>query len=122
MSLPNHNRSLDERASQSAEMFLQALEKNPYSPPTDLMIDGELLNYLGDEGKVTRATGGIVFSIRAYVEMRDAVIKHIEKQGSITVAEVRDLFATTRKYALALMEHLDETRITRRVGDERILR
>ena len=34
---------------------------------------------------------------------------------------VRDLFDTSRKYALALMAHLDERKITRRVGDERVL-
>jgi selenocysteine-specific elongation factor len=31
------------------------------------------------------------------------------------------MFATSRKYAQALLEHLDEQRITRRVGDERVL-
>ncbi|MCD6230263.1 MAG: SelB C-terminal domain-containing protein, partial [Dehalococcoidia bacterium] len=35
--------------------------------------------------------------------------------GSITVAQVRDLFGTSRKYALALMEYLDKQKITRRV-------
>jgi selenocysteine-specific elongation factor len=37
------------------------------------------------------------------------------------VAGVRDLFDTSRKYALALMGHLDERKVTRRVGDERVL-
>jgi selenocysteine-specific elongation factor len=40
----------------------------------------------------------------------------------MTVAQVRDRFNTSRKYALALMEHLDEQKVTRRVGDERVLR
>jgi selenocysteine-specific elongation factor len=35
---------------------------------------------------------------------------------------VRDEFNTSRKYALALMERLDEQKVTRRVGDERVLR
>jgi selenocysteine-specific elongation factor len=43
-------------------------------------------------------------------------------QGKITVAEVRDLFSTSRKYALALMEHLDALGVTKRVGDERVLK
>ncbi|MEE9323948.1 MAG: SelB C-terminal domain-containing protein, partial [Dehalococcoidia bacterium] len=37
-------------------------------------------------------------------------------------AQVRDILNTSRKYALALMEHLDQVKITRRVGDERVLR
>jgi selenocysteine-specific elongation factor len=40
----------------------------------------------------------------------------------MTVAQVRDAFNASRKYALAIMEHLDERKITRRVGDERVLR
>ena len=42
--------------------------------------------------------------------------------SSISVAQVRDLFSTSRKYALALMEFLDKQKITRRVGDERVIR
>jgi selenocysteine-specific elongation factor len=38
------------------------------------------------------------------------------------VGQVRDAFNTSRKYALALMEYLDDQRITKRVGDERVLR
>jgi selenocysteine-specific elongation factor len=41
---------------------------------------------------------------------------------TITLAQVRDLFGTSRKYAQAILEYLDETRVTRRVGDERVLR
>ena len=46
----------------------------------------------------------------------------MKSKGKITVAEVRDLLSTSRKYALALMEYMDEQKITRRVGDERVLR
>ena len=38
------------------------------------------------------------------------------------MGKVRDMFDTSRKYALALMEYLDQQRITRRVGDDRVLR
>jgi selenocysteine-specific elongation factor len=50
------------------------------------------------------------------------VVSHLEREGSITVAEVRDMFGASRKYALALMEHLDDQRVTKRVGDLRVLR
>ena len=38
----------------------------------------------------------------------------------MTAAEARDVLGTTRKYILPLLEHMDERRITRRVGDERV--
>ena len=47
---------------------------------------------------------------------------HIEHEGSITLAQARDMFGTSRKYAQALLEHLDEIGVTKRVGDERVLR
>jgi selenocysteine-specific elongation factor len=50
------------------------------------------------------------------------ITAHLKSHGRVTVAEVRDMFSTSRKYALALMEHLDSQKITRRVGDERVLR
>jgi selenocysteine-specific elongation factor len=50
------------------------------------------------------------------------IVAFIRANGSMTVAQVRDEFNTSRKYALALMERLDEQKITRRVGDERVLR
>ncbi len=40
----------------------------------------------------------------------------------MTLAQVRDLLGTSRKYAQALLENMDQERITRRVGDERVLR
>ncbi|MGE0543159.1 MAG: SelB C-terminal domain-containing protein [Dehalococcoidia bacterium] len=50
------------------------------------------------------------------------VTEHLRQEGTITLAQVRDMFSTSRKYAQALLEHLDERRITRRIGDERVLR
>ena len=46
----------------------------------------------------------------------------IKEHGKINVGQVRDRFQTSRKYALSLLEHLDQQRITRRVGDDRVLR
>jgi selenocysteine-specific elongation factor len=64
----------------------------------------------------------VVFTAAAYRQMEERVVAHLRAEGSITVAEVRDLFGTSRKYALALVEYLDQSRITRRVGDVRVLR
>jgi selenocysteine-specific elongation factor len=54
--------------------------------------------------------------------MREGVVDLIRSEGSATIAQVRDLFGTSRKYAVALMEYLDQERVTRRVGDVRVLR
>jgi selenocysteine-specific elongation factor len=48
------------------------------------------------------------------------VLDVIDTRGSIAVADLRDLFNTTRKYAVPFLEHLDEVRVTRRKGDVRV--
>jgi selenocysteine-specific elongation factor len=74
------------------------------------------------EGKVVKIGEGIIFSISAYKEMVKQIIEHIKNHGKISVAEVRDIFHTSRKYAVALMEYLDGQKITHRIGNERFLR
>ena len=46
----------------------------------------------------------------------------IARDGSVTIATLRDELQTSRRYAQALLELLDAERITLRVGDERVLR
>ncbi|MCD6291081.1 MAG: SelB C-terminal domain-containing protein, partial [Anaerolineae bacterium] len=77
---------------------------------------------LVDHGKLVRVSDEIAFTPAAYEQMVAQVRDFIEREGSITIAQVRDLFQTSRRYALALMGYLDAQRITRRVGDERVLR
>ena len=82
----------------------------------------EVLNALIQQRKLVQVSEGVLFLKETYEEMVKRVIEHIREKGSITVAQVRDMFAASRKYALALMEHLDEHKVTKRVGDERVLR
>ena len=75
-----------------------------------------------DQGKVVRVTDSVVFDASAYREMTERIIQHLKDQGNITVAEARTMFDTSRKYILPLLEHMDQQQITRRTGDERVLR
>ena len=59
-----------------------------------------------------RAGDTVVFAASAYRKMADAVVEHIKATGPITVGDVRDMFGTSRKYALALLEQLDRERVT----------
>jgi selenocysteine-specific elongation factor len=49
------------------------------------------------------------------------VTEKLAEGAGLTVAEIRDLLGTTRKYAVPLCEHLDRVGTTRREGDLRIL-
>ena len=110
------------KVEQQVARFLQALEREPYSPPTDNQPDPEVLGALVDQGKVVRVGDSVVFAADAYREMTDRVVAHLREHGTITVAEARTLFDTSRKYILPLLERMDQEQITRRSGDERVLR
>ena len=120
--MPDHQASLTPQLEQQASIYIQQLEKEPYSPVTDLPIDAELLNALIDQGKVVKVNESVIFASSAYQRMTEQITAHMQDKGSITVAEARTLFNSSRKYMLPLLEYLDQHRITRRVGDERVLR
>lgn len=122
VSLPSHSVRLSQGQQAKVDAFLKVITQNPYYPPADLSLDTELLNMLLQEGKVIKLGEGVIFSNFAYEEMMKQIIEHIKNHGRITVAEVRDMFQTSRKYAVALMEYLDDQKITRRIGNERLLK
>ena len=120
--LPDHEISLTPKMEEEASAYLNSLQQDPYSPPSDQKISRELLSVLIDQGKVVRVTDGVVFDARTYREMTDRIVQHLKDQGNITVAEARTMFDTSRKYILPLLEHMDQQQIPRRTGDERVLR
>ncbi|MGI8913280.1 MAG: selenocysteine-specific translation elongation factor [Chloroflexota bacterium] len=111
---------------QRAAGVLAALSAGGYSPPSlsDLLgtgaDDADLLAYLVEQGQVVRLNEQLVYSGTTYQDMVRRVLTTLEG-GPITVAQVRDLLDISRRYSLALLEHLDALRITRRSGDERTL-
>ena len=117
-----HVRRLSDEQQNEAGRYLELLRSSPYSPPTDSPVDPEVLSLLVDQGRVVRVSESVVFDAGAYQEMVEQIKGRIEERGEITVADVRDMFGASRKYSLALLDHMDKQRITRRVGDARILR
>jgi len=120
--LPDHEITLTPKMEEEASAYLNSLQKDPYSPPSDQRVSPELLGVLIDQGKVVRVTDGVIFDASAYREMTERIVQHLKDQGNITVAEARTMFNTSRKYILPLLEHMDQQQITRRTGDERVLR
>ncbi|MEA3337701.1 MAG: selenocysteine-specific translation elongation factor [Chloroflexota bacterium] len=124
--LRDHQASLTPKQQTAVSQLLQSFERNPLSPPSvaeSVAATGEdVFLWLVDSGQLIRVSGDVVFSAEGYGKMVEAILEHLQSEGSITVAQVRDLLGTSRKYALGLMEYLDSQRVTRRVGDTRVLR
>jgi selenocysteine-specific elongation factor len=109
-----------------ADALLAAFRRQPYTPPSMAdaitQTDADIVSALVYRGTLARLSEDVLFEAKVYDEMVARIMAHIKEHGSMTVAQVRDTFNTSRKYALAIMEYLDEKKITRRVGDERVLR
>src|SRR5262249_49534253 len=104
------------------EAFLGRLRDGGFSPPTDGLPERALLSYLVVEGLVEECAAGVVWEADALARLRARILEHVAAEGPITRAEVRDACATSRKYAQALLEHLDVIGVTKRVGDARVAR
>ena len=119
---PDHQVQLNDQQNADVAAYLSELAAEPWSPPTDRPVDPELLAYLQEKGDVVRVNETVVFTTEAYDDMVGRIVAHLRENNSVTVAEAREIFGTSRKYVLPLLEYLDQQRITRRVGDERVLR
>ncbi|MAT96337.1 MAG: selenocysteine-specific translation elongation factor [Anaerolineaceae bacterium] len=73
-----------------------------------------------DLGQLRPISADVVYDQATYEHLIARLMSELEAKGSLNAAGVRDLLDTSRKYAIALLEHLDERRLTRRVGDDRV--
>jgi selenocysteine-specific elongation factor len=105
--------------------LMSAFQNNPFSPPTlaesETLVGDHVLAALVEQGRLVRLSSNVLLEASAYQQMTEGVVQHLQDNSRITLAQVRDMFGTSRKYAQALLEHLDERRVTKRVGDERLL-
>jgi selenocysteine-specific elongation factor len=106
-------------------VLLNQFNAQPYSPPSVKqsieVVSEEVLKALIETGQLVQLNEDVLLAPEHYHEMRQAVIDHINHRGSITLAELRDKFDTSRKYAVAVLEYMDKTGLTVRHGDKRIL-
>jgi selenocysteine-specific elongation factor len=111
--------------------ILDRLRDNPVSPPTVGELAAETgqsrqsvaeLLALAEEGKrAVRVSPDLYFSPVAMADI-EAKLREITGPDGISVSDFKSAIATSRKFALPLLEYFDRMRITARVGDVRKLR
>lgn len=123
---PEHEIRFDSNEQAKIQTLMQRFEQNPTSPPSvkDLQeeVGEELLNALIELNELITVSSDVIFRKQDYDLMVDRIRQEIQQKERITLSEVRDLFSTSRKYAQALLEHMDRIGITTRDGDYRKLR
>jgi selenocysteine-specific elongation factor len=124
--LPAHAVRFSVEQQQRVDALLERFQAAPYTPPSFkeslAALDEELLAALLAQRRLVQVSDDVLFIAETYDEMLERTRSYIQAEGSITVAQFRDLFQTSRKYALGFLEYLDTNGVTRRVGDARVLR
>jgi selenocysteine-specific elongation factor len=117
--LPGATASLGGRT-EAAETLERALADAGFTPLK--VEDRALAIFLEREGRLVRLGDGYAISAQAFERARKLLVAECESSGRIALARFRDLLGTGRKQAQLLLERLDADGVTRRIGDERVLR
>jgi selenocysteine-specific elongation factor len=118
----------DQTSGGPAMRLLDLLGTEPFAPPSlaEAMrttgATSEIVRVLAQRGDLERLSDDIAFTRDAYERAVGAVRDLIATTGSVSVAQLRDRLGASRRPMLALLEHLDAVKVTRRVGDARVLR
>jgi len=123
--LPDHVVSFCEQQKAAIKVLFEEITRDPINTPSVK----EVINQVGEDvflalvarGDLVQVENDVIFDASTYQQLVERVVAYIQASGAITVADARDLFETSRKYVLGLLEHLDAEGITRRTGDERVL-
>jgi len=123
--LPEFTPHFTAQQQQQVAVLLRKFRENPYSGPgraeAEAIVGAEVLAALVEQAQLVKLGDGVLFLKETYDEAVAALVAYLREHNKMTAAEARDILGTTRKYILPLLEHMDTIKITRRIGDERIL-
>jgi selenocysteine-specific elongation factor len=113
------------------DKLVAAFQAARFQPPEPVSFAGQaggnaanlkdLFDVCVAEGYLVPIAEDIYLHVEAESEMRRLVRERLAEGKGLTVAEIRDMLGTTRKYAVPLCEYLDRAGVTRREGDLRVL-
>lgn len=71
-----------------------------------------------DEGKVIRINEEMFTMKHLMDEAKEKIQNHLKEENLITIAQVRDMFSTSRKSAKPILEYMDSIKVTKKTGGE----
>lgn len=126
---PEPPREPDERALRLLDLIREdgASPRAPAALAEELGISRpeteEALQTLVGSGHAVRVKPGVYYEAEALERLRARLLAlAAEREGAIALGEARDELGTSRKYAQALLEHLDASHLTVRRGDHHVMR
>jgi len=132
ITVPGYLRPWKAQESEAAERIIAAYNDGEYATALDNDVCRELkispvlfkniLQYLLDREILVRLNEKVIYHADTLEDAKTQVSEYISENGSMTVADLRDLLGVSRKYTLAILEYFDTIGVTRRVGDARVLK
>ncbi|MCI0353546.1 MAG: selenocysteine-specific translation elongation factor [Acidobacteria bacterium] len=110
-----------EAAFASAGLKVPALKDVLAALPVDKARAQKIVTLLLRDKVLVRLADDLVFHRDALAELKQKVAVYKKTAATIDVGKFKDLAGVSRKYAIPLLEYLDRERVTRRVGDERVI-
>lgn len=114
---PDQQKAIDQLMGEFAENGVNS----PSVKDARSKVGEEVFTALLELGYIVQISNDVVYRKKDYLALVEHIRTYLLDKGKINAAELRDLLNTSRKYAIALLEHLDDIRVTRRVGDDRRL-
>jgi selenocysteine-specific elongation factor len=123
---PGHEIRFEPGQERTFQDLFARFKDSPFAPPTikevQLKVGEEVYNALVDLGILVPVSSEVVFRREDFDQMVTEIRRLLEERQTITAAEVRDHFNTSRRYALAFLEYLDKIDVTVRQEDIRRLK
>jgi hypothetical protein len=81
-----------------------------------------VLEHLVHEGVLVKIKSGMYFHRVQFDHLREKLITHLKRHQEITTPQFKELTGVSRKYTIPLIEYFDQSRLTLRLGEKRVLR
>ncbi len=127
LALAQHQPQLTERQSFLEKEISKKFEETPFSPPTrdELLEENpeyqKILLFLLQQERLVELKEGILYRKEDFEKIIQKIKELISQKGPATVSQIREHLNISRKYAVPILEKLDELGITKREGDKRVL-
>jgi len=107
------------------DRIMNLLREEPMAPPKlSLLAEGgkdsrEAIRYIIESGEGYKCGAEFIFLSESWSEIVRFVRDQITRSGKLAVADLKDRFGISRKYAIPVLEETDRLKLTRRDGDQR---
>ena len=128
--LPGTAAEPDQDADKAIKKVMAMLDKTPLAPPglkeiqeeiADSRHDStEIISYLEASGQIVKIAEGVYYSRTGLDLAWNKLNAHFNEKKELSLAEARDIWETSRKFTLPLLEYFDRIKYTKRIGDNRI--